>query len=646
MRYKFLLATILSFSCIQLTANAHSHCSRDENPRVAHKGTVLSPKEDDYDVVHVKLDISLDNANTNVSGNAITTAKVTRPDGITEYAFELNTNMTIDSVLVNGVLSPTANPSSYLRITTLPDTIHLNSLFSVQVFYHGTAVNGSGFFNGGVIQRTLTSGTKIVYTMSDDYYAKDWWPAKQSLLDKIDSADIWVTVPPNTKAGATGLLKAITPMGLNNRYEWKTKYPVDYYLMSVAVAPYVEHTQTVHFSSSSDTMLVQHFMYDTLSTNSLYRAKLDSVTYMIDHFSTLFGRYPFWKEKYGHCMAPLSGGMEHQTMTTLGAFETPLIAHELGHQWWGDAVTYSSWRDIWMSEGWATYCEQLYIEKFRGTAAAKTYRTATFNRVMASLGGTTYVYDTTNVSRTFDARLTYDKGAAIAHMLRYVAPDDNAFFTGLKNYQQQYAFKTANTEQFKDVMEAAYGYDLDTFFNQWVYKEGYPIYSIRWNQAGNLIALEITQSSSRPASVGLFRTPVDIKILSTTGDTTIRFTPTQNVQFIYLTWNQAIDVLAIDPDNQILNKEGNIAREAYLSVRPLNLEDLKIAPNPTRDTWQVTGVPEGAVVRLFNINGALVWEQKHQSGAMTVPAANLPAGQYELVIAKDRQSAARKLVKM
>ncbi len=177
-------------------------------------------------------------------------------------------------------------------------------------------------------------------------------------------------------------------------------------------------------------MLVQHFIYDTASLYPVIKSAIDSTPGMVDYFSTLYGRYPFWKEKYGHCTAPLGGGMEHQTMTTLGAFTTPLIAHELGHQWWGDCVTYGSWRDIWMSEGWASYTEQLYIEHFRSVAAAQAYRTTVFNRVSGSPGGSVYVDDTTNVYRVFDSRLTYDKGAAVAHMLRYIAPGDAAFLPG------------------------------------------------------------------------------------------------------------------------------------------------------------------------------------------------------------------------
>lgn len=642
MQFKYLLCSFLLLT--GFAAQAHRHCSKQRISPAGRKGTILSAAENYYDVQYVKLDLKLDNTNTTVSGSATTVAKVTVPGGIVEYAFELNSNMTIDSVLVDGVLAPTTNPSSYLRISALPNLIADNTLFKVQVFYHGTAANGSGFFNGGVINRTLASGTKITYTMSDDYFAKDWWPCKQSLQDKIDSADIWITVPANTKAGCNGLLQAVTPVGTGNRYEWKTKYPIDYYLISAAVAPYAEHRQTVRFSNSADTMLVQHFMYDTLSMYQ-YKPAIDSTIYMVDHFSGLFGRYPFWKEKYGHCTAPLSGGMEHQTMTTLGSYATTLIAHELGHQWWGNSVTYSSWRDIWMSEGWASYCEQLYVEQFMGAAQFMAYRTSVFNRVMAQPGGSVYVYDTTNVARTFDSRLTYDKGAAVAHMLRFVAPDDATYFRGLQDYQRQYAYKTANTEQFKTTMEAAYGYDLDTFFNQWVYGQGFPTHSVKWNQAGGRIILEITQTTSTPSSVPLFHTPLELKILSAASDTTIRIYNNQPVQYVLLSWNQAMTGLRVDPNNHILNREGNIAREAYLSIDHTHADEIKVFPNPAKESWQVSGLSGAAQVVLYNSNGQLVWSKKHNSGDLIIPAGQLTAGQYELLIREKGRSVTRKLLR-
>ncbi len=641
MRFLYLLFPVALFCAFTASAH-HNVCSEGQIQRgVSHRGTLASPLELAYDVNYVKIDLAMSNLNTDIKGNTTVKATVADPAGMSGYAFELNDNMTIDSAKFNGALvGSVVSAGNHVRIITPAVTLPQNQAFTAQIFYHGTAANGgTGFFNGGIVNSTSPAGAKITYTMSDDYFAKDWWPSKQVLGDKIDSADIWITVPAGTKAGCNGLLKNVTPTGTGNRYEWKTNYPIDYYLISAAVAPYIDHRQTLHFSNSTDTMLVQHFVYDSASFMPAYGPALDSTPYMIDHFSDLFGRYPFWKEKYGHCTAPLSGGMEHQTMTTLGAYTTPLIAHELGHQWWGDHVTYASWRDIWMSEGWASYCEQLYVEHFRGTAAAQIYRTSVFNRVMGMPDGTVYLNDTSDVSRTFDSRLTYDKGAAVAHMLRFVAPFDAVYFSGLQAYQQQYAFKNATTEDFKAVMEIAYGFDLDTFFNQWVYGEGYPTYTAKWNQSGNTVFVQLNQTTSKPASVPLFITPLEIRLNAANADTVIRIQNNAAQQNFSFTWNKTMTGLTVDPNNHILNRVGAITKDPVLAVSKVQAANsLRIYPNPARDSWQVAGL-HGERLILFNTAGQKVWEQNAAGETVTIPAAALPSGNYELEIIRNSQVA-------
>src|SRR5690606_17382451 len=159
------------------------------------------------------------------------------------------------------------------------------------------------------------------------------------------------------------------------------KYPIDYYLISASVANYTEYSYYAHFTGSNDSMLVQNYVYSNPQTLPFYKDQIDSVGLMIDYLSQLFGRYPFWKEKYGHCMVPIGGGMEHQTMTSLGDFPTTLTVHELGHQWFGDHVTCGSWQDIWLNEGFASYVEYLFAEHFWQPADAFAYMADKHNKV-------------------------------------------------------------------------------------------------------------------------------------------------------------------------------------------------------------------------------------------------------------------------
>ncbi|MBS1644409.1 MAG: T9SS type A sorting domain-containing protein, partial [Bacteroidetes bacterium] len=507
------------------------------------------------------------------------------------------------------------------------------SVFTATIYYHGTPLSGSGFFTHGLVHSVLPTGTNITFSLSDPFLAKDWWACKQDLNDKIDSADLWFTVADSLKAGSNGGLRQVVSLGNGTtQYRWHTNYPIDYYLISASVAPYVVHEQILTFGGSSDQMPIQHFVYDTASFYPLYKAALDSTPFMVDYLSSVYGRYPFWKEKYGHCTAPLGGGMEHQTMTTLGAYETPLIAHELGHQWWGDCVTFSSWRDVWLSEGFASFTELLYVEHFWGKVAAKLRRTGVFNRSMASVRGSVYVDDTSDVYRVFSSRLTYDKGAAVVHMLRYLAPNDSTFFAALRNYQQQYAYKTANSAQFQQVINATYGRNLDTFFMQWLYGEGYPIYSASWNQVGNRVFIKLDQSGSYPASVPVFSLPVPLGLHANGADTTVIAQFNTSSKVFEFDWAPRMTDLYIDPNNDIVNAAGLIFQDPGLSIEGQAATILHIAPNPSKGIWTISGLSGNNSIRLFDALGKEVVVTQASNSTFVLEAGQLPIGIYTLLI--------------
>lgn len=619
-----------------VTTNSYAYFCAGSNGRASHKTTVATPEENDYDIKGLKFNLSLTNTSTYVSGDVITYAR-TNIANFGLYAFELHSNMTIDSLKINGQLNSNISSTGAVRKVTLSSPLAANTDFTVQVFYHGTATGGNGqFFTGGLHHITLGSGTQLMYSLSDDLFADDWWPCKQSIKDKIDSVSMWLTVDDTLKAGSNGLLQNTTTLPGNKlRYEWKTAYPIDYYLICVAVAPYKEYSYYMHFTDgSNDSMLVQNFYYDS-ATFFTPNTKLlmDSTGVMIDHFSKVFGKYPFHKEKYGHCMTVLSGGMEHQTMTFMSTpnIRTTLIAHELAHQWWGNSVTYGSWEDIWLSEGMATYTEQLYLEHFWSSAIAKATRTSVFNQVMSQAGGSVWVNDTTNVNRIFDGRLTYYKGAAVAHMLRYLAPSDSLYFAGLRAYQQQYKYSTALTGDLQQVMQQTYNKPLDSFFRQWIYGEGYPLFSVSWDQYLGFTIVRVKQTTSHP-SVKAFQLPLQLKLVYGTGDTTITFNVTDTLNDFKFTLGPLIDTIIVDPEEHIVNKIGTIKHDpGLLSVNNVSVPQPKIYPNPATDGWNIENLPDGTHLKLTDIAGKTIWTETHTSRTL-IPANNLTPGCYMLEV--------------
>ncbi|PZF72084.1 M1 family aminopeptidase [Taibaiella soli] len=603
--------------------------------------TVASPLEDNYDIKNLRFNLSMSNNSTYISGDVVTNAVAVQ--NMSAYVFELDTLMAVDSAKINGVSLPVAS-TGVVRTIALPAALSVGTAFSAQVFYHGTPQNAAVNNYSIGVTHDISNGVEMVYTMSDPYGAKDWWPCKQSLQDKIDSVEMMVTVPAGLKAGSNGLLQSSNATGGFVQYRWKEKYPIVYYLISVSVAPYKDYSYFMHFNNSSDSMLIQNYYYDSTAFFPANKANLDSTGVLINYFSDLFGRYPFYQEKYGHCFTTLQGGMEHQSMSTLGFADVQLIAHEMTHQWFGDNVTFEGWADAWLSEGFATYGEHLYLEHFHGAAAAATFRQQMFAQVMAAIGGRVHVDDSSSFAPIFDSRLVYAKGGAVVHMLRFLADNDSLFFAVLKTYQQQHAYGNANTEDLKQIASQLYNRNLDTFFNQWIYGEGYPKYAGSWNQQNGVVYIQLNQTTSKPASIPLFVTPLELKLSSAQGDTVIKIYNNAATQMVTVNWPNTMTGFTVDPNNWILDRSNTpMKHDISLSVPEIKAAQIKVYPNPASDAWQVENIVPGMQLSLFDMQGRKLWEAKVNNTMVSIPAHQYAPGVYLLKLTNEKGSEAIQL---
>ncbi len=593
------------------------------------KAALATAEEEWYDVKHVALDLRITHLSTAISGNVTTHALVTAPT-LPVYAFELDTSITIDSVFVNGQNLPIATSGKNIRKATLSTPLSGGQMLTAQVFYHGQPPSGTGFFTRGVNHFSLPSGTNVTYTLGDMYYASEWWPCKQDIRDKIDSTDFSITVPAPAVAGSNGMLKNIMTISpTETRYEWKHRFPIKYYLISAAVAPYTERSYTMQFPNG-DTMRIRNFVYDLAGMNAESRNGLDSVGYTLNLFSGLFGRYPFYGEKYGNCVVPLSGGMEHQTMTSLGYNIGRIVPmHELGHQWWGDCVSQKSWKDIWLSEGFASFCELLFMEHVDGPVVTQSSRASRSVNVTSLVGGSVLVADTTDPYAVFDSRLVYDKGAMVVNMLRYIAPADSLFFKACRQYQQAYQYSNASTDDLKAVFAAVYGQSLDSFFRQWVAGEGYPVYSVSWTYRSGNAYVQLRQRTSVPASVPFFEIPVEIGFTTPAGPQVQRVYPTQDTQLFVFPIADSVTAIRIDPADQIIKVRGIVSRNNTLSVTDAGAASaISIHPNPADDAWHVEGLPLRTRWQLTDLAGKEIAAGRTTTNALSIPAQALPAGLY------------------
>jgi hypothetical protein len=522
-----------------------------------------------YDVTYLKININAETGSRFLSGNTLTISKAV--NAIDTFVTEFKNNMTVDSVFVNGIRENFNHTLDHIFIP-LNTPIASGNNFSVLIYHNGTASN-LGVFAG----TTTSNGLSYVATLSESYQAREWFPCKQILTDKIDSAEIWITTSAINKAGSNGLLQGIDSLPNSKvRYRWKTRYPMNYYMPSIAVGNYREYLNYAKPAAiAPDSILVQHYIANNNAYFASNKPYLDKTPIFIEKLSELFGLYPFSREKYGHCLANIGGGMEHQTMSTMVSFGLTLIGHELAHQWFGDNVTCSSWNDIWLNEGFATYAEYLLIEKLSSlftTTNAITYMQNIHSSAMSSAGGSVFVPNASlyDENRIFSNQLSYNKGAAILHTLRFEMQNDSLFFATLKNYQNEFRDSVASINDFKRIAENTCGKNLINFFNEWYYGEGYPTFNATYYKPyPDSVFLNLSETTSMPSITPFFKGLLEIKLVGASRDSIFIINIENNNQLFKFKFNEIPSNIIFDPNNWMLNKTGTITNA---TVIPVNID--------------------------------------------------------------------------
>jgi aminopeptidase N len=547
--------------------------------------------------------------------------------------------LVIDSVVAGGQRSPGVLRQGQAATAALATPAPAGSRLAARIYYHGTAPNGNSAAIGNAFN-TATSYRRanvdypynVTWSLSEPFSAHEWFPCKQVLTDKADSAAVSVTTTLPNKVGSNGVLRRTVPLPGNKvRYEWSTRHPIDYYLISVAVAPYVEYVTAANPAGGPRVPIV-NYVYDQASL-TYYKAEIDRTAGLLENFSQLVGTYYFADEKYGHALAPIGGGMEHQTMTTLQDFSFTLVAHELFHQWFGDNVTCASWEDIWLNEAFASYGEYLSLQAFDTPASARNWLNDAQARAQLELAGTVRVPDTTNVSRIFSYNLTYKKGAAIVHMLRDLCHDDARFFRVLRTYQQQLSGRTAHTADLQRLFEAELGQPLDYFFNQWYRGNGYPIFNVRWNQAGNALFLQVDEGATPGATPAFFQTEVDYQLTFQDGSTRlVRLNQTQARQGFSVPVSGTVAAIAVDPAGWLPDLPGTIRRDnsLVLATRVASAPALTIFPNPAQSQFTINDLPGAATAEVYDAAGRVVLRQPVLPARPQVYTQRLAPGLYLL----------------
>lgn len=559
-----------------------------------------------------------------------------------EILFDLSDSLEVDSVThLGGALSFSHGGNSLSA--TLPAPLVLGQLDSLTVHYHGVPPStGFGSFEHA---KHGPDSTWVLWTLSEPYGAADWWPAKQDLNDKIDSIDAFVTCPDVYRSAGNGLLVSEVQNGALKTYHWRHRYPIAHYLIATAVTEYAVYSNMAVLNGGPTVEVLNYVFPEDLA--AAQTTTIDAAS-QLQLYSELFGVYPFASEKYGHAQFGWGGGMEHQTMTFMGGWGYELMGHEMAHQWFGDKVTCASWEDIWLNEGFATYLSGLCYE-YLAPIYWPIFKAQRMGSVVSQPDGSVRCSDTLSVPRIFDGRLTYNKGAMVLHMLRWVC-GDSAFFNGARNYLDDpaLAYNSALTSHLKAHLEATSGLDLTEFFEDWYVGEGYPTYTVQWSQdGGGNVQVQLDQSTSH-VSVDFFEMPVPLRFWGGGVDSTVVLDHASSGQSFAFHLPFQADSVQLDPDMWIV--DGNSSIVLRVPVAGFGNNKPVLFPNPvTDDAWaylsrnmqgNINITVSDATGRAVLHTSAVVFEQR-----VPLSLGSLNAGSYTVELSNGEQVTMLRVVK-
>ncbi|MBL0302863.1 MAG: T9SS type A sorting domain-containing protein [Cytophagaceae bacterium] len=581
--------------------------------RAAYPGDTL------IDVTYVKLDLTIRQQDRYILGAAKTIFKA--KGTIKEVSLDLTGQLKVYAVISKGRKLAYSQGSNKVKIT-LPTVLNTGGEETIDVFYEGTPpTTAFGSFSFGTHG---TAKAPAVWSLSEPYGAPDWWPCKDDPADKIDSTQVSITMDKSFVSVSNGILSDMIDNGAANTrtYVWKNSHPISHYLVSVACSNYVLYD--FNWQYGGKTMPVLNYIYPESLTQNL-KTLLDRTGDMLTFFSDTFGEYPFINEKYGHAMCGFGGGMEHQTVSSMGGFSESLIAHELAHQWFGDKITCKTWADIFMNEAFASYSEALWAEKRTGKSAYMSNINGHITRAK-TVTEPVYISNPKDENLVFDYNLTYGKGAVVLHMLRGVL-GDAAFFDVLKGFMaSEHAYKAATINDFRVFAEKQSGKELKYFFDEWVYGTGFPVYKINWLSAGaNKLKIEASQTGSK-----LFRMPMEVKVVYKDGKEEVRIIVIDKATNVFeindLTGGELSEV-TFDPNGWIM-KTMTVGKLELLGNEP-KADESWIYPNPVNDILTVK-VPENGLYELEirDIRGGKVDLREATKGKVDV--SRIQAGKYFL----------------
>ena len=643
--YIFLLVSQILFS--QNESVEHEKMVEAESKSASKKTALaVNPNTLNYDIIYQKLEFTVDPAVYSITGKV--THTFTALSDMTAVVFDLykkpTGSFTIESVKMNGSNLAFTYNSTHELVITLPAILTTGNTAIVEINYNGvptTSPSQKGFFTG----THGSPATPVLWTLSEPFGARSWWPCKNDLNDKTASTDIYITAPVAYKSVANGLEISRTVNGTNATTHFFHNYPIPAYLVAIAVTNYQIFNQTAGTLATGTYPIINYLYPEEFATSS---ASLSVTPSIINFYETVIGPYPYRNEKYGHARANLSGGMEHATVSFMNSWSRGLIAHEMAHQWFGDKITCGTWKDIWLNEAITEYMSGCFVEFIDTPANFVNWKNTRINAGLSYGNGDNNLYLTDaqamSVDRIFNQPITYYKGSLVVNMIRFKMGSSN-FFQALRNYlsDPNFAYKYATTNDFRLKLEEVNGTgSLIEFFNDWVFGLGHPTYTVNaQNTAQGQVKFTVNQLQSDP-SVSYFEMPIPVRVFGTSGqqqDYVLNNTFDgqeffQNVPF-------QVTSVVFDPNKEIFseNSSATLANSDFEYI----LKSITLSPNPTNNVLDIK-LPTSVDFKnasIYNAFGQKVLE----SNSDKLFVSSLSSGVYIMVIETSEGKFDKKFIK-
>jgi len=481
-----------------------------------------------YRTLHYDINLDIRPSDQSITGDVAIALAL--PEGTDTLPFHLTANYTIDSVLVNGARRPFLRDSDtvFVPLAAALDTCTL------RVFYRGPTVG-----------RGIHFRDSSFFSFGQFYDTKAWLPCNDTPSAKAP-ARLALSGPP-------GWL--IVSNGTDSASHWKENHPVSPYLLLVAGGPYA----VIETSWAGIPIYYYVFPGDTAKA----RASFKHIPDMLRFYSDRFGEYPFSDEKLGFVETEDPIGMETQTCIMVGSHTITgdlsmeyVFAHELAHQWWGDALTPVSWKEIWLSEGMAVWSDFSFTEHFYGPDSALS-RWLWARDLYFYEDSVLPPYPLRDPDR-FTGATVYCKGAWVIRMLMWVM-GDSLFWEGIRFYYATYRDSVVDTDDLRNALSYILGDCLVWFFREWCEDVGYPILHYDWWQNGDTLTLIFNQVQDRGP---VFLMPVEI--MMTAGPDTARDTVLMGhiADTFKLAPGFRVCELLVDPDCRVLMRAERVTGTA------------------------------------------------------------------------------------